>query len=168
MKKAIVWGVNLGFVDKRGCPSEMHVCEGLIYPNLYFAKKFGAVYWDHCWKVSEKIRKSVPMSGYIYAGKNVYDVPYERRGTICFRATIKKILTLEELLENSEELKYVPEWRKQCLNGVWNDGTEHERSPTWFKLSHIKPLSRGYSPREFGINADFVRRGVYVEDKNWR
>lgn len=84
----------------------MHICEALIYPNLYFAERFGAVYWDHSWEVSEEIREMAPLTGYIYVGKDVYDVPYERRGTICFRATIEKILTLDEIRENDEELKY--------------------------------------------------------------
>jgi len=74
----------------------------------------------------------------------------------------------EELLKDPTEQKYVPPWTRQCLHGKWGDGTPHDPSETWIKVTNIEMLSRGYSPRELGINRDYVRGVVFVEDKGWR
>lgn len=168
MKEAFVWGVNLCDLDDRGAPTDMHVCEGLMYPNIYYAEEKGAVYWDHGWPTSEEHQSKSPLTGYMYIGNEVYDVLVQRRGTICFRCTIEKILSPEELRQDDYEQQYVPPWREQCLWGEWRDGSEHDVSPSWFKLSNIIPLSRGYNPREFGIERDYVRGRALIEDMDWR
>jgi hypothetical protein len=168
-KIAMVWPLDGGPIDSRGrLGYEMHVKEAMISPHIYYAQEQGAVYFDRNFEVSEEKRKMVPMTGYIYIGRNVLDVPPARLGTISYRCTVLKILTREELLKDPTEQKYVPPWTRQCLHGKWGDGTPHDPSETWIKVTNIEMLSRGYSPRELGINRDYVRGVVYVEDKDWR
>jgi hypothetical protein len=168
-KIAMVWPLDGGPIDSRGRPGyEVHVQEAMISPHIYYAQERGAVYFDRNFEVSEEKRKMVPMTGYIYIGRNVLDVPPARLGTISYRCTVLKILTREELLKDPTEQKYVPPWTRQCLHGKWGDGTPHDPSETWIKVTNIEMLSRGYSPRELGINRDYVRGVVYVEDKDWR
>jgi len=117
-REAIIWGIDPGSTGIRGCPLRaMHVLEAMIHPNRYHAEKYGAVYWDHSWLVAEERRKRTPMTGYIYVGQNVQDVPHNRRGTLSFRMVVERILTLEEILANEEEHIYIPPWRRQCLLG---------------------------------------------------
>jgi len=169
-RKAIIWTLEPGPTDKRGCPSngEMHVLEAMIHPYIYYAEEHGAVYFDRNFEVAEEVRKSVPMTGYIYIGRNVSDVPSARRGTVSYRCTVERILTLEELKNDTSEHRYVAPWTRQCLDGEWSDGTHHDPSITWIKASNITMLSRGYSPREMGIDADFIRGRAFVEDTDWR
>lgn len=167
-RTAIVWPINPGRVDKRGCPEDMHVLEPMIHAQKYYADHHGGVYWDYKWIVAQEVRALVPMTGYLYVGQDVMDVPIGRKGTISYRMVVERITTLQELAQNAEEQRFVPPWRIQCLQARWRDGTAHEPSPTWIKTSNISLLSRGYSPRELGINADYVRRGVYIEDLDWR
>ena len=147
---------------------EIHVLEGMIHPYIYYAEEHGAVYFDRNFTVSEDVRRMTPMTGYIYVGRHVLDVPSARRGTVSFRCTVERILTREELLDDTAEHVYVAPWTRQCLHGKWDDGTPHKPSITWIKASHITMLSRGYSPREMGIDRDYVRGRVYVEDRDWR
>ena len=169
-RRAIVWALEPGRIGVRGRPvdEEIHVLEGMIHPYIYYAEENGAVFFDRNFEVADDMRRMVPMTGYIYIGRNVLDVPPARRGTVSYRCTVERILTREELLNDVSEHRYVAPWTKQCLFGKWSDGSPHEPSLTWIKTSNITMLSRGYSPRELGINRDYVRGRIYIDDRDWR
>lgn len=145
--------------------TRMHECEAMITPHIGYIEEYGAIYFDANWKPP---KLSLPTIGYIYIGRDVPDAPSNLRGKISYRVKIERILTRNELLNDSNEQKYVPFWRYQCLHGVWPRtspfaGQKHEPSEYWLKITEIKRLPNGVPPKNV-INNHTIRFGVRVDE----
>lgn len=116
-KLAIVWPANPQAVN---VPQEAD-------PERHrdIANRLGAVYWDSMPK-----RRELPsLNGYIYIN-----------GAIRYKCKVLHVISREKLRSLRDERRYVPEFRSQCLEGRWPNGSDHPPSNTWIKISNVERL----------------------------
>lgn len=149
-KMAIVWPAN----PKLAGP-DMPAEEADPERHREIADSKGAVYWDSAKKASEL---QGPLNGYIYIN-----------GAIRYRCRVAHVIHRETLLGVENEHAYVPEFRRQCLFGRFQNGREHEPSKTWIKILRMEeldnPINIANVRKWNGEQLRKVRGGiVYIED----
>ncbi len=126
--------------------------EADVQLNAKFAEEHGFVYWDVNIPWIENLKKYIPTCIYFYEGSLIGDgfnvVPGPRM--VRWRAEVVDILTGDQLRNDPNEIKYVPEWRYQCLHGRWPSnqytrargfiGKSHNPSKYWLKLTNFEPI----------------------------
>lgn len=144
--------------------------------NAEFANEHDFVYWDANIPWIVNLKKYVPTCIYFYEASLIGDglkvVPGPRM--VRWRAEVVDILTLDELKDNPNEIKYVPPWRYQCLHGIWPNnqyaraqrfvGKNHITTKYWLKLTNFEPIDP--QPLEFFLKPNGQqfksRRGGYI------
>jgi len=147
---AIVWPAN----PKLAGPN-MPAEEADPERHRMIANSRGAVYWDSAKKATEL---QGPLNGYIYVNR-----------AIRYRCRVAHVVHRETLLGMRNEQTYVPEFRRQCLLGRFQNGREHEPSITWIKILRIEELDcpiKIENVRKWnGEPLKKVRGGIiYIED----
>jgi len=148
---AILWPANL---NEAGL--DMPREEADVKENLKFLREHGAVYWDTSSKRKELIG---PFEGYIY---NTLPI-----GKVKWKCQIKCVINRDRLLKMTDEHKFIPDFRMQCLKGCFGDGREHHPSQTWIKISKFEELRNPLHYEDFnkldGTPVKNVRGGfVYI------
>lgn len=150
-ENAILWPANINAAGV-GMPME----EADVRANRNFLKEKGAVYWDSSAKRKEL---TGPFWGYIY---NTLPV-----GKVEYKCLIDFVINRDTLLEMPEEEVFIPHFRKQCFNGHFEDGTPHNPSQTWIKISKFVKLMKPMQLQDFekldGTTVKNIRGGfVYI------
>ncbi|CAG1003631.1 MAG: hypothetical protein OIN86_16710 [Candidatus Methanoperedens sp.] len=148
---AILWPANLNEAGP-DMPRE----EADVKANRNFLEDNGAVYWDTSAKRKE-LRG--PFEGYIY---NTLPI-----GKVEWKCIIEFVINRDRLLEMPEEHIYIPDFRKQCLEGHFDDGRKHYPSQNWIKILKFEKLRNPLKLQDFikldGTTVKNVRGGfVYI------
>lgn len=122
--KAILWPAN---PNRRS--EEMPDAEGDAELHSRIADERGAVYWDL--KPPRKELKG-PFPGYIYVASPISAVKY--------KCVVEQVISRQRLKNSPEELKFIPDFRLQCLKGYWENGKKHDPSETWIKTRNIEEM----------------------------
>jgi hypothetical protein len=150
-ENAILWPANINAAGV-GMPME----EADVRANRNFLKEKGAVYWDSSAKRKEL---TGPFWGYIY---NTLPV-----GKVEYKCLIDFVINRDTLLEMPEEEVFIPHFRKQCFKGHFEDGTPHNPSQTWIRISKFVKLMKSMQLQDFekldGTTVKNIRGGfVYI------
>jgi hypothetical protein len=149
---AILWAAN-----PRVAGPDIPFEETDVDSNKKLIDERGAVYWDSSAKRNE-IRR--PLNGYIYhAGEH----------RVKYKCRLECMISLETLLNEKHEHRYVPQFRMQCLTGRLPNRKPHKRSETWIKILKICPLKPPLKLRRLTNwntkkRVRVVRAPIYVED----
>ena len=125
--------------------------EADIGENARFAERKWAVYWDlniltGLRDKEARNRRGItfPTCCYFYDADRT-SLPVRARVT--YKAKLLAAYSLEDLKNKKEEHEFIPEWRTQCLEGLWSrrnswverersdlEGEDHQPSIVWIKI----------------------------------